>query len=290
MHSPPVPERLRGRAFRGSWAVRTGLLTPRQLRGQNWRRLYPDVYVHRGLAVTHAVRARVAAGVLLPRAVVSGRSAAVLWGVELAEAGDDVELTMPPGSHPVRIPGLRVRRAAVPAALVRRRCGVRVTCPEATAVRLGGSLPLDDAVAAMDQLIATGIVDLEPVRQHAATARGPGSARARTASALADGLAGSPQETRLRLLIHRSGLPRPVAQHRVMDGGRFVARVDFAWPDRKIALEYDGLWHADARQFARDRQRLNRLRAAGWQVVFVTAGDLYRPDELLARIAAAVLR
>jgi very-short-patch-repair endonuclease len=75
-----------------------------------------------------------------------------------------------------------------------------------------------------------------------------------------------------------------------VDDGRFVARVDFAWPEQKVALEYDGLWHAEAGRFAKDRQRLNRLQAAGWRVVFVTAADLHRPAELLARIAAALLR
>jgi very-short-patch-repair endonuclease len=89
-------------------------------------------------------------------------------------------------------------------------------------------------------------------------------------------------------LIVRSDLPAPVAQYRVMDQCRFVARVDFAWPAQKIALEYDGLWHAEAGQFAKDRQRLNRLRAAGWQVVFVTAADLHSPELLIARIAEAL--
>ena len=73
-----------------------------------------------------------------------------------------------------------------------------------------------------------------------------------------------------------------------MVDGRFVARPDFAWPDRKVALEYDGLWHGEPRQFARDRQRLNRLQAAGWRVVFVTAADLRDPERLLALIAAAL--
>ena len=71
--------------------------------------------------------------------------------------------------------------------------------------------------------------------------------------------------------------------------GRFVARVDFAWPEQKVAVEYDGLWHADEVQFAKDRRRLNRLRAAGWRIVFVTASDMYRPDEVIAALAAALV-
>jgi very-short-patch-repair endonuclease len=84
-------------------------------------------------------------------------------------------------------------------------------------------------------------------------------------------------------------LPEPIAQYAVWQDSQFIARVDFAWPDRKVALEYDGLWHAEDGQFARDRERLNRLREAGWQVVFVTAADLHRPKRLIARIAAALV-
>lgn len=288
---PPVasvPAPLRGRVFRGSWAVHDGLLTPNQLRGPAWRPLFKDVYVDAAVPVTHELRARAAAGLLVRGSVVTGRSAGVLWGVQLAGADDPVELTLPPSAHPRRVPGLLVRRAGLPAEHVTRRQDVRVTTAAATALRVAGSLPPEDAVVAVDQLAVTGLVNLESLRSLAEATRGPGSARARRACARADGLAGSPQETRLRLLIDRSRLPRPVAQYSVRSSGRFIARVDFAWPEQKVALEYDGLWHAEDAQFAKDRQRLNRLQAAGWRVVFVTAADLYRPDELLARIAAAL--
>ncbi len=95
----------------------------------------------------------------------------------------------------------------------------------------------------------------------------------------------------MRLLLHRCDLPKPTAQYRVVDDrGRFVAFVDFGWPERRVALEYDGLWHAEPGQFAKDRRRLNRLREAGWTVVFVTAEDMRDPALLLRRIAAALGR
>jgi hypothetical protein len=175
---------------------------------------------------------------------------------------------------------------------VRPRRGVPTTIPSATAVRLAGCLPLDDAVAAVDRIVQAGLADLDDVREIVAAIRGPGAARARAACALADGLAGSPQETRLRLLFHRAGLPTPVAQFTVRRDGRFVAAVDFAWPEHRLAVEYDGLWHGAPAQFGKDRRRLNGITAAGWRVVFVTAADLHRPAELVARVrtelAAAV--
>jgi hypothetical protein len=284
---PTIPAPLQTDVFRGSDAVARGLLTRRQLTGLSWRRVFPDVYVHRDVPLTHGLRAQ-AASLLLPAAVVTGRSAAVLWGVPLAGARDDVEVTLSPASNPRRIPGLRVRRALVRPSDVLHRLGAPVTSAEATAVRLAAVLPREDAVVAVDQMVATGSVSLAAIRRQATAFRGPGSARARTVCALADGLAGSPQETRLRLLLAASGLPAPVAQFRVVDERGFVARVDFAWPEHKVAVEYDGLWHAESGQFTKDRRRLNRLRAAGWQVVFVTAADMHRPEELIALIAAAL--
>jgi hypothetical protein len=282
-----VPADLLDSPFRGSRAVSSGRLTARQLRHRTWQRLFPDVYVHADVPVTHELRAR-AATVLRPDAVVTGLSAAVLWGVELAGPPDDVEVTVPHGNHPVRVPGLRVRRADLPADWVCRRRGVRTTTPEATTVSIAAQLPLDGAVVAVDRMVVSGMADLEPVRALARLLTGRGCRRAREACELADGLAESPQETRLRLLIVRSALPTPVAQFRVYDRARFVAKVDFGWPEQRLAVEYDGLWHAERSQLTRDRLRLNRLQAAGWRVLFVTAPDLHRPADLVARVAAAL--
>ena len=101
-------------AFRGSDAVRAGLVTRRQLRGSSWHRLFQDVYLHASVPITHEVRRR-AATLLLPAGVVTGTSAAVLWGVDLVGPDDDVELTLPPGSNMVRAAGIRARRARLDA-------------------------------------------------------------------------------------------------------------------------------------------------------------------------------
>ena len=70
--------------------------------------------------------------------------------------------------------------------------------------------------------------------------------------------------------------------------GRFVARMDFAWPQHRLALEYDGLWDAQSRPVRRDRRRLNDLVTAGWRVLFVTAAHLPRPEALLGQPVAAL--
>src|SRR6476469_5871721 len=97
--APRRPADLRGRVFRGSAAVASGRLSPRELRSSAWQRLFHDVYACADLPVTHRLRAVAASRLLVPDAVVSGRSAAVLWGIPVAERDDDVELTVRPGSN-----------------------------------------------------------------------------------------------------------------------------------------------------------------------------------------------
>jgi hypothetical protein len=56
------------------------------------------------------------------------------------------------------------------------------------------------------------------------------------------------------LLVER-GLPTPVLHHRVYDGERFVAEVDLAYPQRKVAIELDGRIHLEADVRERDLAR-----------------------------------
>ncbi|KQS60150.1 hypothetical protein ASG36_03970 [Geodermatophilus sp. Leaf369] len=273
--------------FRGRTAVDGGLLTVDDLRGPRWRRILPGIHVAAGAVVDHELLARAAAGLLLPHAVVSGASAGVLWGLDdLAGPTDPVELTVRPGAPRADCPAVRVRRRTLPRASVTQRSGVAVTTAEVTALGLAADLPLVEGVVLLDRFLGARVTRLDWLQDAASVMTGRGCRGARAALDLADGLAGSPQETRLRLVIRFSGLPRPVAQHEVRIGGRFVARTDFAWPGRRLALEYEGAWHT--RQVAADRRRIEALQAAGWRVLFVTAADLLRPAELIARIAAAL--
>lgn len=276
--------------FRGSDALRRGLLTRAQLRGPRWRRLRHDVYCDARLRPTHELMAHAVALVAPPEAVFAGLTAASWWSMRDPFTGPDdpVELILPPGVRWNPGPGVVIRQAA-PSDDVVTDGRLRFTGRTRTALDLIRRGPLDDAVVLLDRLVHHRVAFLGDVREAAATLpRCRGSAQARRVAGLADGLAQSPPETRLRLLIHRSPLPVPVAQLEIRHDRRFVAQVDFAFPDRKLAVEYDGAWHGKPSQLSRDRARMNRLLAAGWRVLFVTAADLRAPDALLARIAAAL--
>lgn len=293
MPVPPFrPQQLAGRVFLGTWAVEAGLLTRDQLRSSAWRRLRRDVYADAAVPVDHRLLAR-GVSLVMPRpAALGGLTAAVLWGAtELATAEDPVEVVVPPGTRWTPGPGVVVRCGALDGDVVRDGRGVRWTGRVRTAVDLVRRDGSDEAVVLLDRLVQADVVELEAVRRAvAALPRCRGSAHARRVAGLADGLAESPPETRLRLLFHRSGLPLPVAQYPVWADGRFVARVDFAWPEHRLAVEYDGMWHGDREQFPRDRRRLNRLASAGWRVHFVTRDELRRPGELVADVGRALGR
>ena len=83
------------------------------------------------------------------------------------------------------------------------------------------------------------------------------------------------------------GLPRPHAQVEVFSpGGRFVARVDLAYVEERLAVEYDGAWHWDQRRD--DDRRRDALRALGWEVLVFSADDLRTPDRVVARVRTAL--
>jgi hypothetical protein len=247
------------------------------------------VYADASLPLDHRLAARGVRLVCPQGSVFGGLTAVYLaGGHEFATADDPVELILPPGTRWRPGSGVVVRTAAASGDVVRDEQGLRRTGPVRTAVDLIRRGPVDDGVVLLDRLVHAGLANLTAVRDAAdALPRCRGSAQARTVARWADGLAESPPETRLRLLLIRAELPPPVAQFRIFDQLGFVARVDLAYPELRLAIEYDGVWHAEPGQFARDRRRLNRLSAAQWRVLFVTALDMRDPDGLVRRVIEA---
>lgn len=76
-------------------------------------------------------------------------------------------------------------------------------------------------------------------------------------------------------LLRRSGLPPPVVEHEIRSDGRFVARVDLAYPHAGVVIECDGFdFHSDRNAWEDDRRRLSRLAACGLRVVHVSARQM----------------
>jgi very-short-patch-repair endonuclease len=102
----------------------------------------------------------------------------------------------------------------------------------------------------------------------------------------------SDMETMLVQVLRRHGFPTPVLQFEVFDAnGRFVARVDAAFPDHKIVIEYDSRQeHSDEWALARDATRRNRLLALGYTPLSARHRDLMNGGGELAAAIRACLR
>lgn len=276
--------------FRGSEAVQTGVLTAAQLRGPAVRRLFQDVYAPAGMPYTHELRCEAAALVLHHEAVITGRSAATLRGVSLARAKDPIELTVPQAVRVFRRTGLDIRRTQL------RDDESQPWGPIglATPLRMGLDLLLDralpDAVADLDAVLRAGLVNRAELRRMLSQRDDRGIVRARQAEELADPRAESPPESRMRVWLVLDGLC-PVPQYWIEDYRGRLACTDLAFPEQQVAVEYDGSWR-DGQLWAlnRDRERLNRVQAAGWEVVFVTAPLLADPWRMVRTVRAALAR
>lgn len=290
--SPRRPAELVGQVFSARDAVRRGLLTKNDLRSSAWRQLFHNVYADARLEISHRTRCRAAAYWLFPPGcAIAGRSAVAILGGASPGPHHPVEVLVEPTARFGPLAGLLIHVARWRDGEVQRVDGVPVTTAVRTCWDLACWLDVVDAVTLIDSLLHVGAAGLTDLEAYLAEHRGErGWRKFAEAVSLADAGAESPPESRLRVRLVRAGLPRPVTQHVISRTGRFIARVDLAWPELKVAIEYDGLWHHDPDQFHRDRQRLNQILGDEWIVLHVTSRRMSRDFEGLLAEIRSVLR
>ena len=157
---------------------------------------------------------------------------------------------------------------------------------EAAAWRARTSGVLDELEASVDAVI-------DRLEGH----RGIGLAR--RARDLASPWSQSPQETRSRLIMQRERLPMPVQQFEVRNAeGQLLGVSDFAWPERGLLGEYDGLdkYEYLARPgespldvMRREKRRQESMEAEGYRFVRWGSEEVQRPVRLVARLRQADL-
>ncbi|MGK2881285.1 MAG: hypothetical protein ACSLE6_10975 [Mycobacterium sp.] len=270
--------------FRGGEAMACGLLNRHQLRTR-YRVIFPGVYLDRTVEVTLWHRTAAAWLWSRRRGVIAGLAASAMLGNEYVNADVDIELFW---NNTFTPDGIVTRREVLAddETLIRR--GIRVTTPERTGFDLARRGRLEPAVAQVDALMHATHVKPDDIACLAARhPRARGLRQLERVLELADPKAESLWETWLRLLLRRAKFPPVETQFEVFDDGRFVARVDMAWPDILVAIEYDGDRHrTDRRQYVRDVKRLEDLQRLEWVVVRVLAGDT--EADIIARVRAAI--
>jgi hypothetical protein len=264
--------------FIGSEALAAGRINRYQLTRYH-RPVLPNVYVNKRIALSLQQRSTAAWLWSGRDAVIAGSAASALHGARWVADHVPIEListkTKPPRD-------VIARRELILDVEITRIGGLPVTSPERTAFDLGRRGLIGAAVARLDALArATGfkadeVLDL--AEQHR---RARGLRQLERALDLFDGGGQSPKETALRLMLIHAGFPPPQTQIPVL-GPDGVPRyfLDMGWEELLLAVEYDGMQHAD--QLGYDINRGDYLTGVGWTHVRVAAG--HRRPNIIARV------
>ena len=228
-------------------------------------------------------------------AVASHESALWLHDIDV-DPPEPPHLTLPPGATSHTTLGV-LHRSPLERIDVTRRRGIPVTTLARAVVDASAHL----SVTALHEVTAQAItarrttvrlieeaarrVEAEPGRI------GHGTLRTVLESWAGRILPDSVAEATVLRRIIGFGLARPVTQHEVRDdAGRFVARVDLAWPDERVCREYDSDGYHPPPKVEEDERRRARIEAAGWSVGVIHRGHLLPSREDWLRRLAEDLR
>lgn len=256
-----------------------------------------DLWSSLGPADRHRLLARAVLRTSHHSTVLTHVSAAIehgapVWGIPL----DVVHTTRTDGKAARREAGKVHHRGALAAEQVHQRNGVPVSAPDRCALEVATITSLESALVTVNGLLHLGLLSPVELAAQAHDCRfWPQSLHTNLLVRLADPRAESAGETRTLHLCWAQHLPRPVPQVEVLDGhGRVFARVDFAWPEHGVFLEFDGREKYERfrrpdetlEQFLmREKQREERIcQLTGWVCLRIGWADLASPAATARRI------
>ncbi len=220
-----------------------------------------------------------------------GRHAVACLGTAAALYGFDTEATtaihvLDPGVRMRSTVGLMVHQRT--GALLQRVAGRLATAPAWTAVEVARQLRRPRALATLDAALHSRQCTRTDIERAVAEQRGRrGIVAVRALLPLADGRAESAMESEARLAMIDHGLPLPELQYQIHGRDGELWRVDFAWPEARLAAEYESIdWHAGRVEMLRDKKRLAALQELGWTIIPIVVEDVRcEPTRLATRIA-----
>lgn len=270
----------------GRWRVKAALASGTLVA------LWPHVLVDGSRQLELLTRASAALLTVDPDAVLCGPTAARLHGCTAASTSPIHVLMRYERRRQARAE-LRVHRGWFSSEDVTELEGLPVLTLDRTIADLLCSDDRREALACADQAVA---MYPEPRRPMFIAAVGlqldqrrdrRGTRLAADLLRLADGRVESPPESWLRLLVVEAGFPPPTVQYPIVDrDGALVYRLDLAWPEIRIALEYDG-YEAHLGRQVQDAARDADLARRGWLTVRATVDDLRNPRRLLDALIKA---
>lgn len=264
---------------------------------------YADGVVWRTLAkeAQYAVRCRAAYQQARADVVLSHTSAlpffsAPMWGIDLAA----VHLTRGDNRAGRREAGVRQHRGRILDADVETVHGLKVMAPTRAALETTTVAAAEPALAVVNFLLHAGATTTALLRERyeCEVDHWPHTLKTNLVLKLADPRIESVGESRVLWLLDQAGWPLPEPQYEVLDNsGRVFARLDFAWPELGVWLEFDGRVKYEklltpgesvTDVVLREKKREETIAAlTGWRCVRITWDDLADPGRLLQRIREA---
>jgi len=265
-------------------------------RTRRWVRLYPRVYAYAGAPTTWQREAIAACLYFGDGAAVSFRAAAAFRNFPGFKRSR-IDITVPRARNRSRVYTLKVHSSTfgLPVEDITVTDGIPVTKPARTLMDLATVEPEDVIERCLDDALRRKLISLAFLDRWLDHPRRSKHRGARVLRRLVDARAGagatdSPLETRTLRLIRSARLPLPMLQYVVRDDDGPVARVDFAYPRERVAIEVDGFRYHDGRAtFDHERTRGNEIVTLGWKLLRVTATHLDdHPSEVVEWIRRAL--
>lgn len=193
--------------------------------------------------------------------------------------------------HKCKREGIHLRFYTHPPQLVHLK-GMWLTSPVQTFLDLARALEFSDLLVLGDSLVQRQLCTQSDIRRFVADSSAHGAGHAREVAELVRPGVESPNESRLRLLMLSGGLPVPQLNLVVRGGGtgRGTRRIDLAFEEYKVGVEFDGRHHVERiGQWQKDILRREELEAIGWRFVIITSSAMYAdPIGVLKRIRDAL--
>ena len=247
-------------------AIETGLMVKVRRRVYRWCGARPSWRMMAMAAVLEA-----GAG-----AVLSHRSAAILWGFLPEHEEGDIEITH---SKARRLPAVRGHRHVLTKAERTQRDGIPVTTAERTLLDLAESCSRRELGRHVDSALRRRLTTVAELASAYRAHTGPGRRRTTVMrDALAErGIGYDPGandwELRMDQLWDELGLPEAKRQHKVRTKWRTYV-IDRAIVDLKIGVEWNGrATHGSRSAFDYDSDRRADLVEAGWLMLDFTSNS-----------------
>jgi hypothetical protein len=247
----------------------------------------------------YAILCRAAVRQASTHVVLSHTSSANEYGAPLWECDlSTVHLTRPDQRAGRAEAGIVQHRGVLAEGDVVTRNGRQVMSATRTALELTLVRDVEHALVEIDYLLHRDFTTMEKLRRrYDCMAHWPRSLATDLVLRLADGRSESVGETRARFLCWAQGLPAPIPNYPIFnERGVEIARVDLAWPQLGVFLEFDGKGKYEQHRregesvvecVLREKQRESRIcELTGWRCIRIVWADLYRPAEVAARIRA----